>query len=436
MDDAGLESAMRLGARDPRSERHPDDLGRFGLGLKTAGFSLGRRLTVASKPAGGSISCLRWDLDLIQPAGSSGWDLFEGPDPGSVQLISPLESMPHGTIVLVEILDRVVSETFASSDMIALTDEVEAHLAMVFHRMLSSTASGFRLRLNDRTVKGWDPFLLGHPGKAIESLEYRVFDPSYIRVQLHVLPHRDMLSPDEYARAGGPGGWIQHEGFYVYRNKRLLLAGGWLGMGEGGRSWTRDEPHRLARVRLDIINSDDAEWKIDVRKSTASVPIRLRPQLLRLGKEVRAVARRAFAGRGRSPIASQQAEKRLPDPWSAVRSPLGTSYKIERTHDLIASVLDRAGSLKADLTAVFRLLEETLPVQRIWIDTAEEKETPRTGFSGATDNEILATLQPLYQALVTYSRLSPDDARERLLRTPPFTAYGHLIGALGSDGTL
>ena len=65
MDDATLETGMRLGARDPRVERATSDLGRFGLGLKTASFSQARRLTIASRQNGGPVVCLRWDLDLI-----------------------------------------------------------------------------------------------------------------------------------------------------------------------------------------------------------------------------------------------------------------------------------------------------------------------------------------------------------------------------------
>ncbi|MCP6231912.1 hypothetical protein NL428_27935, partial [Klebsiella pneumoniae] len=79
--------------------------------------------------------------------------------------------------------------------------------------------------------------------------------------QCHVLPHRDMLKVSEQEDASGPAGWTQQEGFYVYRNKRLLLAGGWLGLGDRGKVWPRDEAHRLARIRLDIPNSADAEWK-------------------------------------------------------------------------------------------------------------------------------------------------------------------------------
>ncbi|TGR23336.1 MULTISPECIES: ATP-binding protein [unclassified Mesorhizobium] len=430
MDDSALEAGMRLGARDPRGDRATSDLGRFGLGLKTASFSQARRLTVASRRKGGSIVCLRWDLDLMGQEHGAEWPLFEGPAPGSEHLLEPLDRMEHGTVVLWETLDRIVTHGFTANDMIELADRVEAHLAMTFHRLIDGPQPEFKLLLNGRVVKPWDPFLMGHPGKALESLDYRLLHTTGVTVQCHVLPHRDMLKPAEQEAAAGPNGWTQQEGFYVYRNRRLLLAGGWLGLGDGGKPWPRDEAHRLARIRLDIPNSADAEWKINVLKSMASPPVRLRYQLHRLASETRDTAKRVFAHRGHVTSASSGRSNALAEAWQVRRSTQGTSYRIARDHDLVASILDRAGPLKADILALLRLIEETVPVQRIWLDTAEDKETPRTCFAGAPEHEVQGTLSSMFEALVRYRGQSPDEARERLGRTPPFDRYLELVAAL------
>lgn len=430
MDDAALEAGMRLGARDPRAERAASDLGRFGLGLKTASFSQARRLTVASRQNGGPVVCLRWDLDLIGQEPGAEWPLFEGPAQGSEHLLAPLEQMDQGTIVLWEKLDRIVTDGFAATDMIELADRVEAHLAMTFHRLLDGPQPTLRLLLNSRGVKPWDPYMIGHPGKALESPEYRILHTTGVTVQCHVLPHRDMLKTAEQESAAGPGGWTQQEGFYVYRNRRLLLAGGWLGLGDGGKPWPRDEAHRLARIRLDIPNSADADWKINVLKSTANPPVRLRPQLHRLASETRETARQVFAHRGHVTSVSGTRSNAVAEAWQVRRSPQGTSYRIARDHDLVASILKRAGPLKPDILAVLRLIEETVPVQRIWLDTAEDKETPRTGFAGAPDEEVMETLSSMFEALVTFRGLSPAEARERLGRTPPFDRYRDLVSSL------
>jgi len=430
MDDAALETGMRLGARDPRGVRAENDLGRFGLGLKTASFSQARRLTVASRKSGGPLVCLRWDLDLIGNEPGADWPLFEGPAAGSEHLLAPLDTMEHGTIVLWETLDRIVTEGFQTKDMAELADRLEAHLAMTYHRLIEGPKPELRILLNDRAVKPWDPFLEDHPSKALQSPEYRILHTAGVRVQCHVLPHRDMLKTAEQEAAAGPSGWTQQEGFYVYRNKRLLMAGGWLGLGDGGKPWPRDEAHRLARIRIDIPNTADADWKINVLKSTASPPVRLRPQLHRIAAEARETARKVFAHRGHITSAGGGSQLALADAWQVRRSAQGTSYRIARDHDLVASILQSAGPLKADIVSLLRLIEETVPVQRIWLDTAEDKETPRTGFAGAADTEVRETLQSLFMALVKFRGVTPAEARERLLRTPPFDRHRPLVETL------
>lgn len=428
MDDAELETAMRLGARDPRTTRAATDLGRFGMGLKTASFSQARRLTVASRRRGQQTVCLRWDLDRLTEGVGGGWPLFEGAEFGSEARLTPLNATPQGTIVLWESLDRIVTEGFTAQHLIELADQVENHLAMAFHRLLE--ADELVLRMNGQRVAPWDPFLSGHPGKAKETPEYHLVGASDVIVQAHVLPHRDLLKPAEADAAAGPAGWTSQQGFYIYRNRRLLVAGGWLGLGERGRAWTRDEAHRLARIRLDIPNSVDAAWKINVLKSTASPPVTLRKQLKRIAAETRETARTVFAHRGRVSPSANAKGGGMPDLWETVKTRKGTSYRISREHDLVASLMERAGPLKADIVAVLRLIEETVPVQRIWLDTAEDRETPATGFAAVAPDEVRAPLAAVFRALVQHSHLTEEAARERLLRTHPFDRYPALVAEL------
>lgn len=434
MDDAALEAGMRLGARDPRAERDFGDLGRFGLGLKTASFSQARRLTVASRCKGGPVACLRWDLDLMDREHNVEWPLFEGPAPGSEHLIEPLEHMESGTIVLWENLDRIVTEGFTADDMIELTNRVEAHFSMTFHRLIDGSQPELRLFLNGQAVMPWDPFLMEHPGKALEGPECRILYTTGVIAQCHVLPHHDRLKLYEQEKAAGPGGWTQQQGFYVYRNRRLLLAGGWLGLGDSGKLWHRDEAHRLARIRLDIPNSADAEWKINVIKSTSSPPVRLQRQLRQLAYETREIAKLALARRSHIAPVGGSRSNALVDVWQARHSAQGTSYRIFRNHDLVASILQRAGPVKPDILSLFRLIEETVPVQRVWVDADENKETPRIGFVDASESEIRETLTSIFEALVKFRGLSQNEARERLGRTPPFDRYLDQIAILEIKG--
>jgi hypothetical protein len=66
-------------------------------------------------------------------------------------------------------------------------------------------------------------------------------------VQPYVLPHHSKISKLVHDAAAGPRGWNAHQGFFVYRNKRLLVPGDWLGLG-----WAKEEHYKLARIRVDI----------------------------------------------------------------------------------------------------------------------------------------------------------------------------------------
>ncbi len=426
MDDRELDLAMRLGERNPLDERAAHDLGRFGLGLKTASFSQCRRLTVASLKAGRT-SCLYWDLDVLSASEDDGWNLIEGPADSSENHLAPLISQSRGTLVLWEKLDRIVTPGFREQDFLDLVDRVERHLAMVFHRFIQGLRPRLRLTINGHPVTPWDPFLSGHTATWSSPVERIPADGGAIEVQCHVLPHKDRLDTREHDSAAGPDGWTAQQGFYVYRNERLLVAGSWLGLGRG-RSWTKEEAHRLARIRLDIPNTADAEWKIDVRKSMARPPVSVRERLTRLAEDTRERARRVFAHRGQ-PVRIGNGET-LVQAWRAEHFKGGIRYRIDNDHPAVRAVLDDAGAIEPQVRAMLRVIEETIPVQRIWLDTTEARETPRTGFAGELPAEIVAILSVMYRNMVLRKGLSPELARERLLRTEPFNNYPELVIAL------
>jgi hypothetical protein len=429
MNDRELDLAMRLGEKSPLDERAAHDLGRFGLGLKTASFSQCRRLTVASRKDG-ETSCLQWDLDLLATSVDDGWHLIEGPAEGSERLLSPLFSLERGTLVLWEKLDRIVTAGFQQQDFLDLVDTVERHVAMVFHRYISGNGMHFRLCINGRPVVAWDPFLARHAATWSSPVEHIASESGVVEVQGHVLPHKDRLDIRENESAAGPDGWTAQQGFYVYRNQRLLVAGSWLGLGRG-RSWTKEEAQRLARIRLDIPNSADAAWKIDIRKSTARPPVSIRERLTRLAEDTRERARRVFAHRGQSARVGSQGP--LLQAWRAEHFKGGVRYRIDTNHPAITAVLEECGSLEPDVRAMLRVIEETIPVQRIWLDTTEARETPRTGFADEPAEGVSVILRVMFRNMVMRKSMSPQRARERLACTEPFNNYPELVAALPDE---
>jgi hypothetical protein len=430
MSDPELEGAMRLGDKNPLATREAHDLGRFGMGLKTASLSQCRRLTVASVK-GGERSCLRWDLDELAADPLSDWLLFEGPAEGSERHLACPDVDAAGTLVLWEQLDRIVTAGYTVDNFGDLVDNVESHLAMVFHRLLQGPRERIRLLVNNRPVAPWDPFMTGHPAKPWASPPARQrTDSGLVLAQCHVLPHRDKLSNEEFEANAGPAGWTAQQGFYVYRNERLLVAGGWLGLGKP-KAWNREEVHRLARIQLDIPNTADADWKIDVRKSTARPPVALRPWLTALAENTRDRARRVFAFRGSpAPAAGNQP---IEQAWRVDRLQSGVRYRIDNAHPSVVAVLERAGDLQPLVKVMLRVIEETVPVQRIWLDTAENKETPRTGFEGEPPAAVIEVATVLFNDLIERKGLSEEEARKSLLRTEPFQKYPTLIEKLGRN---
>lgn len=430
MGDSELDKAMRLGDKNPLQHRDSSDLGRFGLGLKTASFSQARRLTVASRQAG-ERACLRWDLDVLANDADGRWHLLEGAHAGSEPKINPIEARVHGTLVLWELLDRVVTSAFREQDFLDLIDRVERHLSMVFHRFLDRSGTQIDLLINGHRVKPWDPFLASHPA-TWRSPEAPIGQGGWrVTAQSYVLPHKDRLSDKEYLDAGGLGGWSSQQGFYIYRERRLLVAGSWLGLGRG-RSWSKDEAHRLARIRLDIPNMSDADWKIDIRKSSAHPPVWLRDQLTRLAEEARDRARKVFLHRAQSNSSFGRNEELVPV-WTSTEAASGRRYRIDREHPAVKPLLEESSDLKRRVEAMLRVLEETIPVQRIWLEAAESGEHAKGGFTAEPEDSVKQVLLVLYRNLVLKKGLSPEMARKTLLKTEPFDLHPSLVNGLSDD---
>jgi hypothetical protein len=92
-----LKNAMRPGSKNSLQERDAKDLGRFGLGLKTASFSQCRRLTVGSKSENKATAIRYWDLDYVNYCGE--WRLARPNTENIPQVFSKLDQMGSGTIV-------------------------------------------------------------------------------------------------------------------------------------------------------------------------------------------------------------------------------------------------------------------------------------------------------------------------------------------------
>lgn len=445
MAEAELVEAMRPGTANPLDDRHPNDLGRFGLGLKTASFSQCKNLSVWTKRGSKSIQGRCWDLGYV--AKHNEWRLRKDmPYPDIPQFVR-LSQQTTGTLVVWSVLDRVVDDKAQASDQdahrnfIGRIKEVRDHLAMVFHRYLSGTASSsaapLAIRINGKDeesrISPWDPFEGGSRAKPqlfpAEEISYRAQN---VTVRGYVMPHKDRLSDIEYSRMGGPRGWLAQQGYYIYRNDRILVAGDWLKLGHS-RSWPKEEHYKLARLSIDIPNSMDLDWALDVKKSNARPPAALLGRLTALAETVRNEARRVFAHRGHYGPRPKSPTPVMEKPWESRVRGNRHVYRINRNHPLIADVLQRLGPLAATVEPLLRLVEESVPVERIWLDKADAEKEHAVPYEGLDDDIILGDIRATYRHLRQRNQ-NEELCRAFLMATAPFDRYPELVNQVIVNG--
>lgn len=422
MTDDEIHSAMRLGTKSPWVKRHPKDLGRFGLGLKTASFSQGKKFTVASKKIDGSISYWTWDLDHVESTGC--WDVIQHiSDPS---LLTKLHECSQGTLVIWEKLDRLLETPSEYDEQLNLyfykiADKVKRHLSIVFHRFIEK--GRITLIFNGNKVVPWDPFLRGNPSTQVIADE-RLLEGDVI-VKGYILPHRSKIDSDTYLLAQGPEGWDAQQGFYVYRNERLLIGADWFG-------FYRKESHcKLARIMIDIPNHLDKEWKLDVKKSKASPPVYLIKDLKRISAKVRSQAEIIYRHRG---IRLQRSNNNnFEFVWDENVKHNKIFYKINRNHSFVKNFIDTYSGQKKLLAQFIRIIEETVPVKVVLSSDTEQKDNFAAPFEHVPTFEITEMMKVLYNGWIK-NGYSPERAKEKLHSMQPFSDFPQLIQSISDDG--
>lgn len=277
-----LREAMRYGAE---REYDDDDLGKFGLGLKTASMSQCQCLSVASRwnRNRADIAAYSWDLDHIDR--TNRWEIL----PLEQNRLGPAIREPlkdkRGTVVLWQRLDRILGFKHpygenARKRLFQMCRDIEVHLGMVFQRFLlgKSGRKKFKLMLNGNEVLPWDPFCESEPKtRKLQpitlSLEHEGVHGDVL-LQPYILPHQDdFSSPDAFRLASGPANWNQQQGFYIYRAGRMIQSGGWSNLR------APDEHTKLARVALSFAPKLDEAFKINVAKMRVQLPAQIRDEV-------------------------------------------------------------------------------------------------------------------------------------------------------------
>ena len=355
-----LTRAMQYGSQNPLDDRDETDLGRFGLGLKTASLSQCRMLTVVSKKEG-RVEIRRWDIDFVKATGQ--WSLIslsDGDKVNDIPNIHELDKVDSGTLVVWQNLDRMEAGTIDfSKSMGKQIDIVREHLSLVYHRYLLGESGIERLTvsINGVQLEPSDPFLMKKSDQTMQEETYLIHG-SLIKVQPFILPHISKMTAAEIKMAGGKDGLRKLQGFYVYRNKRLLVWGTWF------RMMRKGELSKLARIRVDIPNSLDDLWTLDIKKSSAMPPEEVRANLANIIDKIGQRSKVKFTKRGK--LETDDSKVHL---WNRMKAnDGGFYYEINRTHPMVTVLEKELDSNKNSLNALLSQIERSLPLNQLYID--------------------------------------------------------------------
>lgn len=273
-----LLAAMQFGSARDRS---PGDLGKFGLGLKTAAFSQGRSVTVISRK-NGIVSACRWTTKTI----AAGWKCeilaSNQAEKLLVKINRPFTIDKTGTMIIIEELDHIATDTKGlETTLQKLQKKLSVHLGLVFHRFLDDE---FELFVDASSIHG-DETGFSVPIDSLNPFSYaKTGDKNYpldFSIQLKGLPvlkcQAHIWPPNQTSSGFLLSGKnvVKRQGFYFYRNGRLIQAGGW----NGWRDHENDHHLSLARVAIEIPPDFDSEFRLNVQKSALDVPESFRTAL-------------------------------------------------------------------------------------------------------------------------------------------------------------
>ncbi len=415
-----LIQAMRYGSQNSSDDRAENDLGRFGLGLKMASLSQCRKLTVVSKKDG-CVNGARWDLDLIYDTNDWILQLFTADELEPLRCFDKLQGFNSGTLVLWEDFDRLED---GAADPERVFDEkiqlARRHIGLVFHRFLEKDgdATKIRISMNGMPVIPIDPFLRSNPATQRLEEELIPVDGGVIKVKPYILPYRSKLSNKEKAQVTDINDLRQEQGFYVYRNKRLIVWGTWFRLVKSG------ELNKLARICIDIPNSIDSMWNIDIKKSTAALPDSIKDKLRNIVERTVGSSERVYRYRGR------KINDSLEHVWNLVEEREKT-YRYYINRDLpIYKKLEKNLSdddLKT-LSSLIEMIEEAFPYADVYMKQAKEQDIK----TGAEEESIFRVGIENVEAAKKLG-ISPSLAIKNLAQLDYFAQHKNVLSRLEKE---
>lgn len=355
--------AMSLGGRGPGSERSQSDLGRFGLGLKTASFSQSTVLTVITKASqNDEYIGIEWDLDHV--INTNRWEASSLNNNECINKLHnfELKKFMHGTAVCWSSCDRVIQGLKNNEDINLyvnrLIENLNQKLALVYHKYLDKKL--LAITVNTNKILGMDPFCIKASGDAACSTllfeqPFQV-ENSSVTVRAYLLPHISRMGgASREKNVSIDGDHTAAQGLYLYRLDRLIASGGWQNLVR------KSEANKLARVEVSFNNDADHLWQLDIKKSTAVLPLEIRVKLRDLIRNISLKSREVFSSRTKM-------RKTNPNSiWERMydKDTKTISYQIDRNHPIIENMLLDFESKAGLADDLLYFIESTFPTDLI-----------------------------------------------------------------------
>ena len=298
---------LKFPSSSVEEKRKETDLGRFGLGLKTASFSQTRKFTVISRKKGEVYNARTWDVDYLKRTGK--WRIIINTDSEIDEYVKEyrscsnnyqkqFENLEPNTIIVWHGLYKyerfIDSENRANSLIEELNKDTIEYLGIVFHRFLQRLLNPLAIRINHHLVKPFDPFTIDERTDLRTLGVYeKLFKGDVFKVEGFVLPASAIKESKQQ------GGWITPnknlmdlEGLYIYRGDRIIHFGSWNGL------LKRSSNLKLARLRVDVGNLNDDLLQLNVAKSKISIPYELKLGFLKMLSKLKDEAKKEYFNHG------------------------------------------------------------------------------------------------------------------------------------------
>jgi hypothetical protein len=412
MDEASLKKNMQFPSKSPEDTRDISDLGRFGLGLKTASFSQTRIFTVLSRKKGSDkFFGLTWDVNHLKKSGK--WEMILNSEEEISNIIEQYSSISKehlnnssefipNTIVVWKGLYKFENYVNEKNKQDALKEEItnttSEYLSIVFHKFMERQNNRLQIRINNTIVNPFNPFPVENSNlRALEPLQ-KEFGNDFVKIQGFVLPNTS-IKDDSNTWTPKNKSLMDMEGLYIYRADRLILFGGWNGL-------IKKMPRlQLGRLKIDIGNKVDHLFHLNVAKSQINIPHDLKNAFLRAIVDLKTEAQKEYFNHGLKSF-KQRPTEYSSELFYKTATNKGVLLRINDEFPLLKSLKSSLNSnQKAELNFILKmssnLINKVRQVDNIQITGDAEKD-------GISTVEIVKSIKELLTLGLSKEQIKKD----------------------------